>query len=556
MKSFFCQILLLYMIFGRLSAQGKFELKAFESFNFKERYAYALKVFVAIQHDTVAVKKYLQGALPIARQKKDHATEVLLQIQHFSYLYYIANHQSTRLVREAITEAIQTAEEYDLPIQLNIARIHYGGFLYKRENSYDKAYEVFLRAYEGLEEVGFEKMQYYPGATLSGILYYPGLNFYQLDDYANAIKFLQTAYQYPDYKDQFTTWQVMNTLGLCYLKSNQPEQAIKYFRKGHEYAKSINSEIWQGISYGNIGNTLIKSNKYTEALPYVKTDYETAKKRGEKESMFNALSNLMLIYYNKKQYKESEDALKEAEEMYRDIKELRYNQEYFNEFKLINIYRIKAGLYETEGNAIEALAYNKKYIKLKDSLDKRNDARKYKLVQQRLEAEKYVAKVNKLEEEKKTEIWKRNSAIFILVLGLGFGLFKYRDVKAKQKQAESQLDVFTKNFKAKSELADSLQKEINEMISQGQQVETLEQLKKKTILTEDDWSEFKILFDKVYPDFINNLYKQNPDITHAEVRLLALSQLNLRDHEMANMLGVSTDAIRKARYRFRKKTTM
>ena len=92
-------------------------------------------------------------------------------------------------------------------------------------------------------------------------------------------------------------------------------------------------------------------------------------------------------------------------------------------------------------------------------------------------------------------------------------------------------------------------------MSQGQQVETLEQLRKKTILTEDDWSEFKTLFDKVYPDFINNLYKQNQDITHAEVRLLALSQLNLRDHEMANMLGVSIDAIRKTRYRFRKKTT-
>lgn len=553
MKWFFYLMLTLCLISSGIMAQDKFDAKTFENLNDKDRYTYALKTFSVVERDSILVKKYLQEALAIAQRKKDRPTEIAILVQHFSYLYYVAKHPSTPFVKATIVKAIKQAETYDLPIQLNHARIHYGGFLFNREKSYDKAYEVFLRAFNGFEEIGFAKMQYYPSAQLSELFYYPALDFYQLEDYPNAIKFLQVAYRYPNTENTFYTWQVINTLGLCYLRNNQPKQAIEYFQKGYEYAKQIKSELWQGVSYGNIGSTLIKMNKYKEALPYVQTDYAIAKKANERESIFNALSNLMAIYIHEKNYKAVSEAIEESENIYKEIHESEPN--YFSEFKAINIYKAKSKLYEVQGNASEALAYNKKYMALSDSLNKRNDARRYKLIQQRLEAEKYVAKVNALEKEKTAEIWKRNSAIIVLIIGLVIGVIKFRDIRLKQKQAELQLDTFTKNFKTKSELADSLQKEINELIAQGQQVETLEQLKKRTILTEDDWSEFKTLFDKVYPDFINNLYRQNPDITHAEVRLLALSQLNLRDHEMANMLGVSTDAIRKARYRFRKKTT-
>lgn len=554
MKSFLLNILVLCLICVRLSAQEKFDAKLFESLNNQERYTYALKIVSVIERDSIQLTKYLQRGGAIARQKEDHATEVLLQMQYFNYLYYVINHKSTKLIKEVAIKAMKQAEAYNLPIQLNIIRIHYGGFLFRREE-YDKAYEVLLRAYNGFEEIGFDKVRYYPGAPISEVLYYPALNFYHLQDYANAIKFLQTITSYPNEKDEFTTWQAINTLGLSYLQNNQAEKAIHYFQKGYEYAKKIKSEVWQGISYGNIGNALIKLNKYAEALPYVKTDYEIAKKKGDRESIFHALSNLMIIYFEEKKYGEVETAIKDAEKIYNELRVENYSPGYFNEFKLITIYKMKAGLYESKGETAEALFYNKKYIKLKDSLDKRNDARKYKLIQQRLEAEKYVAKVNQLENEKKTEIWKRNGAIFVLIVGLVLGLIKYRDIRIKHKQAEAALEGFTKNFKAKSELADNLQKEIDNLIQQGQQVEVLEQLKKKTILTEDDWSEFKKLFDKVYPDFINDLYKTNAEITHAEVRLLALSKLNLRDQEMANMLGISIDAIRKARYRFKKKST-
>src|SRR6218665_1577689 len=174
MKSFFIHILFLCLISVRLLAQEKFDANTFANLNDKDRYAYALKV--ASGMDSITLIKYLHQALPIAYQKKDRDTEVLLLIQYFNYLYYVTNNQSANLVKEAILKAIKQAEEYEVPIQLNIARIHYGGLLFNREKNYDKAYEIFLRAYQGLEEIGFAKMQHYPGAPLSEVLYYPALN--------------------------------------------------------------------------------------------------------------------------------------------------------------------------------------------------------------------------------------------------------------------------------------------------------------------------------------------------------------------------------------------
>ncbi|MEJ7684517.1 MAG: hypothetical protein WKG06_43050 [Segetibacter sp.] len=47
-----------------------------------------------------------------------------------------------------------------------------------------------------------------------------------------------------------------------------------------------------------------------------------------------------------------------------------------------------------------------------------------------------------------------------------------------------------------------------------------------------------------------------PDLSPAELRLLILTKLNLSAREMANMLGISIDAIRKSRYRLRKKLNL
>jgi DNA-binding CsgD family transcriptional regulator len=78
-------------------------------------------------------------------------------------------------------------------------------------------------------------------------------------------------------------------------------------------------------------------------------------------------------------------------------------------------------------------------------------------------------------------------------------------------------------------------------------------LKHYSILTEDDWNEFRTLFEKVQIGFFDKLKQQFPDLTPSEQRLLALMKLKLSKREMAGMLGIAPDSIKKTRQRIRKK---
>ena len=81
----------------------------------------------------------------------------------------------------------------------------------------------------------------------------------------------------------------------------------------------------------------------------------------------------------------------------------------------------------------------------------------------------------------------------------------------------------------------------------------MQTIQNTVLLTETDWTEFKILFDPLFPNFFIQLIKAYPELTQAEIRLLALEKLNLLDKEKGNMLGISADSVKKARYRLRKK---
>jgi DNA-binding CsgD family transcriptional regulator len=84
-------------------------------------------------------------------------------------------------------------------------------------------------------------------------------------------------------------------------------------------------------------------------------------------------------------------------------------------------------------------------------------------------------------------------------------------------------------------------------------IENIEHLNKVTILTEDDWTKFKNLFEQVYKGFFIRLKEKLPDLTQSEVRLVCLTKLNLDTKQMAGILGVSFATIRQSRYRMRKK---
>ena len=119
--------------------------------------------------------------------------------------------------------------------------------------------------------------------------------------------------------------------------------------------------------------------------------------------------------------------------------------------------------------------------------------------------------------------------------------------------AEYDLQNTHNNVVEQSHMVEKLSLEIEKMAHSDERQAFIDQLMAKTILTEEQWTEFKHLFEKVYPAFIEEQKILYPDLTPAEIRLLVLEKLGIGLHEMANMLGVSKNAIHQTRYRLRRK---
>ncbi|RIV70768.1 7TM-DISM domain-containing protein [Flagellimonas aequoris] len=126
-----------------------------------------------------------------------------------------------------------------------------------------------------------------------------------------------------------------------------------------------------------------------------------------------------------------------------------------------------------------------------------------------------------------------------------------------QKQLElsqQQLTNFSNSIKEKNRLIETFEAQMEQSKdNQTQKQEYIKQLTNSIILTEADWDNFKSIFEEVYPNFFFMLKQDYPQITQAEIRLIAMLKLNLNNKEIGGMLGISPESVIKTKYRLKKK---
>jgi len=70
---------------------------------------------------------------------------------------------------------------------------------------------------------------------------------------------------------------------------------------------------------------------------------------------------------------------------------------------------------------------------------------------------------------------------------------------------------------------------------------------------DNNWENFSKYFKEVHKGFNAKAQQQFPNITSNDLRLMALIKMNLSSKEIANILNISADGVKKARQRLRKK---
>ncbi|WP_345242303.1 helix-turn-helix transcriptional regulator [Nibrella saemangeumensis] len=123
----------------------------------------------------------------------------------------------------------------------------------------------------------------------------------------------------------------------------------------------------------------------------------------------------------------------------------------------------------------------------------------------------------------------------------------------QQQRAEQLLVQYMTHLQEKNQLIESISAELNQVEPPISPNPSIEGLLNRVILTDADWQQFKSLFEDVHPGFFSTLRNRHPDLTRAEVRLLALLKLRIDTGQMSRMLGISPESIHKTKYRMLKK---
>jgi DNA-directed RNA polymerase specialized sigma24 family protein len=140
---------------------------------------------------------------------------------------------------------------------------------------------------------------------------------------------------------------------------------------------------------------------------------------------------------------------------------------------------------------------------------------------------------------------------------IGFTYFMTLLIKRKIQRSDNlQLELEQRS----EELIESSKKleELNELLKAKTSIERTDLLNVFSLLEsslskEDDWEDFKEKFEELNPSFLKHLIDKHSDLSKSEIRLLTLIRIDYSQKEIAGMLNIAADSVKKARSRVRKK---
>lgn len=468
---------------------------------------------------------------------------------------------------EALWELLKRAEKKKLRYHVILLRFELGGTYFYRAHDYDAAFTLFLTNYPAVIKTSSAEMP-----TKKSIILHTGNVYYNFADYANAKKYILIADTVGNSWRARVKIQCKNTLGLIYRYTEQYDSAKYYFEQSIDIAKAAGENIWVAIASGNIGITYYLQGKYREAIPLLKMDADAcfAYGQGSYDNGINSLIKMADAYLHTGRPDSARLAVERG---------WKYADSMKDRLKHVpGLYEATADIYISSGEYKLAHKYRDSAEFYRDSLQRRDNTLQLARVQSKIKQEVHEKELQALNVEKDLIRNTRNALIAILVLlSIIAYLFinrqrlKHRANKAiltadkklaenKLKNAVQELDNYTSRLQEKNALIEKSAHEIERL--QGKleasnhnkdYSESLQQLYASTILTDEEWDEFKLLFDKVHTGYLHRLKEKMPELSPADTRFIVLSKLNMTNKEMAAILGVQPDTIRTYKHRLRKK---
>jgi len=519
--------------------------------------------------------RFIKKAEIFAKQKKDKFLK-----QHIEHMHnHLKAVQDLSFEEEiiAVQNLLQQYQEDGKNLEVGychhvLAQLHF----WLRE--YGHSFEHYFKAYEIFEKVGFENVP-----TITKFLHDMALSRYFFKDYKEVIRLMHLSRKYTPYNENHHI-QLCNNLGAAYKEVGVKDSALFYFKNTLELSKKYNYRVWEGISFGNMGNVYFNDKNYEQAHQYYLLEFDISKENHTDPIWLSSYINISKTYVKLDSLAKAKVLLKQISDKLQNLqKDKLYGENEHLKSLQRNFYEIMAEYAQQSGDYKLALQFKDSLNTAQQKIDSTFNSAIVKMSADKLLIQAKELELAQKEQEKSSQ---RLMYLLIISLVLIFGvlsyLYMYKSRQRKKRQnerllsqnkitllekqkaerelqlAKSQIQHFVDKISENSKIITELESDLHNLknleIEQKQQVsQTLQNLKSAKILNDQDWYEFQNNFDAAFPDFTISIKNKVPSITVSELRYLMMVQLSLSNKEMARAIGVSDSSIRVTWNRVRKK---
>ncbi|PRX55514.1 tetratricopeptide repeat protein [Flagellimonas meridianipacifica] len=501
-----------------------------------------------------SARYYFDKALEIYKKKKDEESIVMVNYSNAILEMEKGNYDKALGISN---ENVEKRKKLKDSLGLAIEYVFRSG-IYEEIGSDKLAYQDILKAlklYEILDKPIRKADALYSLGSLETIF----------KNYTKGIEYFNEALDiYKANEDKLYEALVYSALGSSYVSLGEYDTAKKVLQQSVSLSREMKSVVLEGTAIRNLGTAYLKEGNPPESIPYYtkaisihrenEMTIELVRSLAYAADAYNAMNkpNLAINHLN--------EAIK--------IREADGGIGGWGE-----LFEGRSTAWELLGNYKNALVDHKQYQTLKDSAFQKEKMQQINELRTIYDTEKKEQQI--VLQEKEITVLEQQAEIgtlqkILLGGGLVLSLIGFYGIRQKLKRnklekekVDSELEFKKKELTThalhlakKNEVLEGLKQKAQEFKENEESEKGYQQLIRTInfdLQNDSNWENFARYFEEVHKDFNRTVKTKYPQVTSNELRLMALLKMNLSSKEIANILNISQEGIKKARYRLRKK---
>ncbi len=424
---------------------------------------------------------------------------------------------------------------------------------------YDSAMISFHQAVAFYKQVGNVRSQASSLSQIGDILSLQGKHREAIGYYRNAVESLG------DSPNPSLLGSYSNNLGLVYYRLEELDSARYCFERSLAIAEEIGRPRLKANSHGNLANIFMKIGEKDSAYYHANSSYQVLSRMGNAYGTCLSLMILAGVDLSRNQ-------------IGKGFKELRESRGIAEQLNIPDLekdaYLALSDAHQKYGSSDSALFFFKKHVAVRDSITSESVKKETERLRIQYETRLKEEENSRLVAELDWEMEKRERerltlvviglSIALLLLALTLSLYlrnqarkrelliseaEARHEKLERTRAQKRLAKALRQITEKDVLLNRLEEDYRGSVTQGAFADKLHE----RINSNQDWMQFVIEFEMVYKGFFDSLRPQENKLTKNDLRMAALIKLNLSNKEIAEVLSITLEGVKKAKHRLKKK---